>query len=223
MEFIPIINDEPSYFIYIKNVLTNSEIEEIKDWLNKRKNHFQDGICISGKLIPRKQIWFHETGKYFCDSWKVKYDRWRSHQYDEILKKLQKKINLLTIQKLGIQDYFYSMPQFNSCLVNYYRNGDDSIKPHRDSFESFGQLPVISNYSLGETRTLSIKKINYNPDNIYSMKYDTNEEYNLNLELEDNSLFIMAGASQKYFTHEILKSSTENPRYSFTFREHLSK
>jgi hypothetical protein len=33
----------------------------------------------------------------------------------------------------------------------------------------------------------------------------------------------MAGASQKYFTHEIIKSTAENPRFSFTFREHLSK
>ena len=34
-----------------------------------------------------------------------------------------------------------------------------------------------------------------------------------------DSLFIMAGASQKYFTHEIPKCDSNDTRYSLTFRE----
>ena len=44
-----------------------------------------------------------------------------------------------------------------------------------------------------------------------------------NITLEDNSLLIMAGGSQKYYTHEIPKCDSDEVRYSMTFREYLSK
>ena len=41
------------------------------------------------------------------------------------------------------------MPDINSCLVNRYRSGADSIKPHRDSLDSFGPTPTIIGLSIG--------------------------------------------------------------------------
>ena len=58
---------------------------------------------------------------------------------------------------------------------------------------------------LGATRTISVKKIANESYDTNSLKHDSNDCYNLNVELEDNSLFIMAGFIKKYFTHEILK------------------
>ena len=37
--------------------------------------------------------------------------------------------------------------------------------------------------------------------------------------LEPGSLFIMAGDSQKYFTHGVPRDNSKNTRYSLTFRE----
>ena len=37
------------------------------------------------------------------------------------------------------------------------------------------------------------------------MKKDKSSEVDFEMELEDNSLFIMGGASQKYYSHEIPK------------------
>ena len=53
-------------------------------------------------------------------------------------------------------------------------------------------------------------------------KLDIIEEKEISFNLSPNSLFIMAGASQKYFTHSIPKEDTKLPRYSLTFRQHLN-
>ena len=106
------------------------------------------------------------------------------------------------------------IPIFNSCLVNKYRNGSDSIKPHQDSSISFGYYPTISNLSTVSTREIVINALN-NCKNIKDKEFS--------FSLAPNSLFIMAGASQRYFTHSIPKQETEEERYSLTFREHIIK
>lgn len=219
MEFTPIINDNLAIFTYIPNILTPNELIELTSWLHNLQ--YKKGTCISGKDIPREQIWYQESGAYFCNNWKIKYDRWESEPYEEILSKYQNKINKIVSEKLS--KYNEIVPtKFNSCLINKYRNGMDSIRPHRDTSESFGDYPTIAGLSIGAKRTISIKKIATECYNTNSLRHDENDSYNLNIELEDNSLFIMAGASQKYFTHEIPKNPTcLNQRFSLTFREHL--
>lgn len=218
MEFTPIINDELAIFLYIPNVLTNNEILELTSWLENLK--YKKGKCISGKDIPREQIWFQEHGAYFCKNWKIKYDRWEAETYDELLTKYQGKINTIVNEK--IMKYEINPCKFNSCLINKYRTGMDSIRPHRDTSESFGEYPIIAGLSFGATRTISVKKIANESYDTNSLKHDSNDSYNLNVELEDNSLFIMAGSSQKYFTHEIPKNpQCINTRFSLTFRKHI--
>lgn len=214
MDFKYTINNEETRFIYIKNILSIEEIDELGYWLMNR--NFLGGTCISGKEIPRKQLWYHQQGKYFCDSWKIKYDRWQSQTYDSFLLKFQKKINTT------VNDILNTNTDFNSCLINYYKNGQNTINAHRDSQESFGMYPIIANFSYGATRNMLIKKIDFNPENFNSLKHDKNEDMNLDINLEHNSLLIMSGASQKYFTHEIPASDIPSSRVSFTFRKHIS-
>ena len=218
MEFTPKINDEFAMFIYIPNILNNNELLELTAWIHSLK--YRGGKCISGKEIPREQLWFQENGKYFCNDWKIKYDRWESNDYQDILYKYQDKINNIVTNKLA--KYGILPIKFNSCLINKYRNGMDSIRPHRDTSESFGDYPTIAGLSFGAKRNICIKKIADESYETNSLKHDQNDSYNLNVELEDNSLFIMAGASQKYFTHEIPKNpECNNERFSLTFREYI--
>ena len=50
-------------------------------------------------------------------------------------------------------------------------------------------------------------------------EFHLNQEFNLN----DNSLLIMYGASQRYFCHSIVKEFDKtNHRYSLTFREYIN-
>ena len=54
-------------------------------------------------------------------------------------------------------DSLIQIPKINSCLVNKYRNGDDSIRPHRDTPDSFGFYPSIIGLSLGSSKVFNKK------------------------------------------------------------------
>lgn len=220
LKFTPVINGESSLFYYKPNFLNETEYSELKNWLDSKK--FIDGMCISGKRIPRQQLWYQQDNQYFCKKWRYEYDRWKSNTYEDSLIKIQNKINEFSksIRNIHNNDLI-QIPKINSCLINKYRNGEDSIRPHRDTPDSFGIYPTIIGLSLGSQRIFSIKKIDYDPSNISSLKHDDNTELNMDITLEDNSIFIMAGASQKYFTHEIPKCDCDKLRYSLTFREYM--
>ena len=206
------INREKATFYYKEDILEHSDVIDLNLWLSNLE--YRDGKCISGKEIPRLQLWFQEKNKYFCETWKKRYNRWESNNYNSILYKYQNKI-IDKIKKLNCKKI-----NVNSCLINKYRNGSDSIKPHRDSSESFGVYPTIIIYSLGDTRTLRFQEIIYNEKLPESLKNNESKKP-FEFELKSNSIFIMEGCSQKYFTHEILKNQSESVRYSLTFREYL--
>lgn len=190
--------DSDSIFIYIPNALPLHTTNDISTWLETLQ--YIPGKTKNGTAISREQVWFQEEGKYFCDKWKYKYDRWKSRDYSSVLKQTQDKIEKITESRLG------KPPNFNSCLVNLYRNGMNKITPHRDSAESFGRYPTIANFSIGASRTIRVKNKN---------------EY-IDFVLGHNSLFIMAGGSQEHFVHELLEdSSVKNIRYSLTFRNQI--
>ena len=103
----------------------------------------------------------------------------------------------------------------NSCLINQYRNGDDSIRAHRDTYLSFGKHPIIIGISMGDSRILRVRKL-HNPEIFKSLKVEKLTMKILTF-FKDNSLFIMAGYSQTYFSHEVPKMSDKDMRYSLTF------
>lgn len=195
---INIDNDLPTNIIYIKNFLSSSEIKNIKHELSfiNWKN------CIRKNNNNRCQIYYNEDMKNFDYNWIHKYDRWSSNKYDFWLKYIQTKISDY------IKSNFHIKHNFNSCLINKYNNGSQYIGYHTDKNELLDDNPTIACLSIGCSRTISIKKIN---------KY--NFEFNdIDILLEENSLFIMSGTCQKYFVHSILKDNTTEPRWSLTFR-----
>ena len=213
------INGEKTLFHYHPNFLDDNELIKLNNWIKSQK--YKDGYCISGKEIPRLQIWYQINQKYFCEDWKCRYDRWKSECYDDYLLDLQKEVNIKVNNIIKGYNMNFQLPNFNSCLINKYRNGNDSIKPHRDTMYSFGEYPTIAGLSIGAKRKFVIKKVHYDSNNILSAKNDMNTNMNIEFELDNNSLIIMTGGSQKYFTHEVPKESTLEERYSITFREYL--
>lgn len=228
MEINPVIipiwyENKISLFLYQENILSGSKYQNLLDFLELQE--YKSGTCISGKPIPRLQIWYHMQNSFFCNAWKYRYDRWKSESYQPILLEVQDIIQqktkslLLEFQKKSnlpskeLLDYEIQEPIFNSCLINKYRNGQDAIKPHQDSSISFGEYPTISNLSIKSPRNMYVRALS---------KIKNISQKEISLELKPNSLFIMAGASQKYFTHSIPKSDSEDSRYSLTFREHIS-
>ena len=133
-----------------------------------------------------------------------------------MIKSLQNKIqNKLRSLNLDIK--------FNSCLINKYRNSNDSIKPHRDNLLSFGAEPIIGILSIGCHRDILFYRVKYDKNNPRKMRRDKEKkELNRKITLESGSLLIMSGTTQKYYSHEIPKTEEKkNTRYSLTFREYL--
>jgi alkylated DNA repair dioxygenase AlkB len=164
------------------------------------KLKFKSGDC------PREQLWFQENGKYFAENWHKKYNRWESEIYPEFLKKFQDKIqtHLKTIDNPLI-----TTPNINSCLINKYYNGSNSIKAHRDNQFSFGKYPTIIGISIGASRYIKLQRL------------DNKQEHSFLL--ENGSMYIMAGSLQEKYLHSIPKCECNDIRYSLTFREHLSR
>ena len=213
-------NGEYSYIGIIENVLNKKYSEFIFNYLNSLED-FKEGSTSFGD-IPRLQKWYQCENKYFSKTWKDQnIPRWTSHEYSneliDLQNYIQNYINYIDIYKYpGIKK-----PNINSCLINKYRNGNDSIRPHRDNQSTFGDNPTVIGMSFGDTRDIIFSRIIYNPLKMNSIKKDTNNNKEIKVSLKHNSLFIMGGAIQKYYSHEIPKETNKNIRYSLTFREYL--
>ena len=97
--------------------------------------------------------------------------------------------------------------QFNSCLLNYYRDGEDSISQHSDNELELGHNPTIAAVSLGEERVLVFKS--------------TYREFPpVKVPLADRSVLVMSGRTQRLWTHGIAKDRKRQrgPRVSLTYR-----
>ena len=128
------------------------------------------------------------------------------------------RIKELALDKIGIP-----VPNINSCLVNIYNDGSERIRHHRDTDKAFGSSPTIIGVSLGATRLIEFKRVLYNGSNQRLSKKDKKTQYmNFKLRLESGSMFIMAGSSQKFWTHGIpADDGVVDRRYSLTMREQI--
>lgn len=93
----------------------------------------------------------------------------------------------------------------NSCLVNWYEDGDEYIGYHSDNERNLVPNKPIFIVSLGAERCIKMKN------------KKTNEV--VDFILENGSLFVMGGDTQKTHKHSIPKSKTiKEKRISLTFR-----
>jgi alkylated DNA repair dioxygenase AlkB len=205
--------DIDSEFHYLPKILSDKEQEKLTRHLNSM-NDFRP--CNNFKnMSSRYQKWYQHDMKYFCPKWKKKYDRWESFEYDDMVVNIQTKIEN-RVKLLISRNCF-----FNSCLINKYENGNNYIHRHRDSVDSFGEYPIIIGLSLGSVRQISFNKVLWDTENPKSIKKDRENPINFSFKLEPGSIFIMSGSSQKYFSHEIPKSDSQEIRYSLTFRNYI--
>ena len=95
--------------------------------------------------------------------------------------------------------------RFNSVLLNYYRDGRDSMGMHSDNEPELGAQPAIASVSFGAERT-------------FALQHKLSRQ-RLRLALTDGSLLLMAGTLQENWTHGINKIARQvGPRVNLTFR-----
>ena len=96
--------------------------------------------------------------------------------------------------------------KFNSVLLNYYRNGNDSVAWHSDKESVLGRDPVIASVSFGQVRSFDIRN-----------KTDHREHYSV--KLEHGSFLLMKAGLQEAWEHRIAKSVRPmKARVNLTFR-----
>ena len=95
---------------------------------------------------------------------------------------------------------------FSSCLLNLYRDGQDSNGWHADDEKELGKNPVIASVSLGTERLFHLKH-----KNIKTLKHK--------LTLQNGSLLLMKGETQHHWLHQIPKTKKLiDKRINLTFR-----
>ena len=93
---------------------------------------------------------------------------------------------------------------YNYCLLNRYRYGQDSIGMHADNEPEMGN--VIGSLSLGATRNFRIK---------HNKTKET-----MNFLVGHGTLVIMAGTMQQFWKHEIPKTNQNvGERINLTYRK----
>jgi alkylated DNA repair dioxygenase AlkB len=100
--------------------------------------------------------------------------------------------------------------KFPTCLLNLYRDGNDSVSWHSDNEKELGANSTIAAISMGAVRTFQLKHKRERPNRIVS------------IQLQPGSLLLMAGRTQSVWAHQIPKESgAPGQRISLTFRPHV--
>ena len=96
--------------------------------------------------------------------------------------------------------------RFNSVLLNYYRDGNDSVAWHSDRESVLGKNPIIASVSFGQVRSFDIRN-----------KNDHRQHYSV--KLESGSFLLMKAGLQEYWEHRVAKSTKSmKARINLTFR-----
>jgi alkylated DNA repair dioxygenase AlkB len=95
--------------------------------------------------------------------------------------------------------------QFNSLLLNCYRDGDDSMGYHANDERELGTNPIIASVSFGAVRRFHLKHNQFGD--------------RLTFDLAHGSLLIMGGTCQHHWIHCVPKTKDiVGERVNLTFR-----
>lgn len=150
----------------------------------------QDSLNFGGKpvLVPRLQAWYGDR-RYGYSGLKLAPLPW-TPVLDGIRRKISQAAQL----------------EFNSVLVNYYRDGNDSVAWHSDDERELGPDPRIASLSLGATRR-------------FELKHRTRKQTRMSMPLENGSLLLMGSGLQRHWMHQLPKEAGITlPRINLTFR-----
>jgi alkylated DNA repair dioxygenase AlkB len=183
--------------LYQANVFSREESDEFLAQLLSDVPWRQDFIKIFGRLIlqPRLTAWMGDPGaRYRYSGISLEPEPWC-----RVVQMVRNRVESITGH------------QFNSVLLNHYRNGLDSMGWHRDNEKELGAAPVIASVSFGAQRRFLLRR--------YATKSDKKI-----VQLEHGSLFIMSGALQQHWEHSLPKTakssaSSIGPRVNLTFRQ----
>ncbi len=194
------INLPQAKLIFTEHFFKKEEADALLLDLTENIQWEQGEIMMFGKKVlePRLTAWYGDEGKEYTYSGKKQ----TPLAWTDTLKGIKNKIET-ECEKLTPPQY---KAIFNSVLLNYYRNGQDSMGWHSDDEKELGRNPTIASLNLGETRRFLIRH-----------KIDKNLKKEILL--THGSLLIMTDEMQHYWQHAVPKESKkQQPRINLTFR-----
>lgn len=178
-------------YIYIPNFIDKKLADSYFEIFKEEIKWEQQSMNMYGKQIPfpRLTSWYGDNNKPYSFSGITLHPHSWSKELLEIKQLIEPK----------------SETEFNSVLLNRYRNGSDSISWHTDAEKELGKNPIIASVNFGAERKFQLKHMH------------TNER--IDIVLKHGSLLIMKGELQHYWKHQIPKTKTEvKERINLTFR-----
>lgn len=95
---------------------------------------------------------------------------------------------------------------FDSVLLNYYRDGNDSVSWHSDTLPSSGRHHAIASVTFGETRVFKVRR-------------KDDKKWQVEIPLTHGSFLLMGATMQDHYEHHIPKTARMiGPRINLTFR-----
>jgi alkylated DNA repair dioxygenase AlkB len=176
---------------YFPSFFSKSESDEFLKDLRSKILWKQESMNMYGKKInfPRLTAWYGENDKPYSFSGITL----RPHPWNKTLMEIKNRIE----PKAKVN--------FNSVLLNLYRDGNDSISWHTDAEKELGKNPVIGSVNFGATRNFQMRH------------FETKEK--IEIELTHGSLLIMQGELQHFWQHQVPKTSRKvDERINLTFR-----
>lgn len=160
-----------------------------KKWINEL-DWVQSEITLFGKkrAIPRLNAWYGDKAYAYSGT------RFESAPWTDELALIKARVEQA------------SRLEFNSVLINWYRDGQDSMGWHSDDEKCLGDTPQIASVSLGESRRFILRE-------------KSDHANKRELLLENGSLLLMLGETQKLWQHALPKTKkSKGDRVNLTFR-----
>ena len=188
---LPLGDDRVSEIVFWPNWLEHNAADQLLETAIAATPWRKDVINIMGKQIPipRLQNWFGDPST--------------SYTYSRI--RLQAVAFPQWMEKLRMDVETETGQPFNRALVNYYRDGRDSVDWHADDEASLGFEPLIASVSVGAER-------------IFQLRHNKTQE-RVKINLPHGSLLLMGAGVQEHWQHSVAKvKQLDDPRVNFTFR-----
>jgi alkylated DNA repair dioxygenase AlkB len=190
-ERIPMVDADVSI---LRDLDTHAPHEAIFDKLLQDTKWRQREMNMYGRKVlqPRLTAWYGDPD--------------RSYVYSGIKNIPLPWTDLLREIKRRIEDC--TEQSFNSVLLNYYRDNNDSMGFHSDDERELGPEPAIASLSLGDRRTFLFK---------HKLRKDLDL---ISVPLPSGSVLLMKGPTQRNYQHAINREKRPcGPRINLTFRK----
>jgi len=181
-----------SEILYCSGFLSEEEASELFNELRQNVPWQEDSIKLFGKTYsqPRLTAFYGNNGQAYRYSGICMHP----HPFTYTMLRLKEWVEVA------------AKAEFTSCLLNLYRHGNDSNGWHSDNEKELGEHPHIASVSLGAVRTFQLKH-----RKVPGLKHA--------MALQNGSLLLMKGATQKHWLHQVPKTKKKvGARINLTFR-----